>query len=113
MVAGPSPGLGLTATGQWRISQADLPRLIIVALAGMFGSAWFTMQGFARVAAGLGAVIQMVEPIIIAFLAGVLDHITSDERLLLAFATENDIDPEAVMRARDVLAGPDWERETP
>lgn len=47
------------------------------------------------------------------FLAGVLDHITSDERLLLAFATENDIDPEAVMRARDVLAGPDWERDTP
>src|SRR5215510_15328044 len=41
------------------------------------------------------------------FLAGVLDHITSDERLLLAFATENDIDPEAAMRARDVLAGPD------
>ena len=47
------------------------------------------------------------------FLVGVLDHITSDERLLLAFATENDIDPEAVMRARDVLAGPDWERDTP
>jgi hypothetical protein len=47
------------------------------------------------------------------FLAGVLDHITSDERLLLAFAAENDIDPEAVMRARDVLAGPDWERDTP
>jgi uncharacterized protein DUF3572 len=47
------------------------------------------------------------------FLAGVLDHITSDERLLLAFATENDIDPEAVMRARDVLADPDWERDTP
>jgi Protein of unknown function (DUF3572) len=43
----------------------------------------------------------------------VLDHITSDERLLLAFAAENDIDPEAVMRARDVLAGPDWERDTP
>ena len=47
------------------------------------------------------------------FLAGVLDHITSDERLLLVFATENNIDPEAVMRARDVLAGPDWERDTP
>ena len=47
------------------------------------------------------------------FLAGVLDDITSDERLLLAFAAENDIDPEAVMRARDVLAGPDWERDTP
>ena len=47
------------------------------------------------------------------FLAGVLDHINSDERLLLAFAAEHDIDPEAVMRARDALAGPDWERDTP
>jgi Protein of unknown function (DUF3572) len=47
------------------------------------------------------------------FLAGVLDHITSDERLLLAFAAENDIDPETVMRARDALAGPHWERDTP
>ena len=34
----------------------------------MFGSAWFTIQGFARVAAGLGTVISMVEPIIIALL---------------------------------------------
>jgi hypothetical protein len=47
------------------------------------------------------------------FLAGVLDHITSDERLLLAFAAQNDIDPETVMRARDALAGPHWERDTP
>jgi Protein of unknown function (DUF3572) len=43
----------------------------------------------------------------------VLDHIVSDERLLLAFAAENDIDPETVMRARDALVGPHWERDTP
>jgi hypothetical protein len=43
----------------------------------------------------------------------VLDHIVADERLLLAFAAENDIDPEAVMGARDALAGPHWERDTP
>jgi Protein of unknown function (DUF3572) len=47
------------------------------------------------------------------FLAGVLDHITSDEPMLLAFAAEHDIDPDAVMRARDVLAGGRWERDTP
>jgi hypothetical protein len=47
------------------------------------------------------------------FLVGVLDHLLGEERLLLAFAAENDIDPEAVMRARDALAGPDWERDTP
>jgi hypothetical protein len=44
---------------------------------------------------------------------GVLDHVMGDERLLLAFAAENEVDPEAVMRARDALAGPGWERDTP
>ena len=47
------------------------------------------------------------------FLAGVLDHVTADEALLLAFAAANEIDPDAVMRARDVLAGGHWERDTP
>lgn len=69
MILVPLLAIGLIITGQWRIARADLPRLIVTALAGMFGSAWFTMQGFARVAAGLGTVVQMVEPIIIAFLA--------------------------------------------
>lgn len=47
------------------------------------------------------------------FLLGVLDHVASDERLLLAFAADNDVDPETVMRAHDVLAGRQWERDTP
>jgi len=47
------------------------------------------------------------------FLAGVLDHIVSDENLLVAFADHVGIDPKTVMRARSALAGPDWERETP
>jgi len=47
------------------------------------------------------------------FLAGVLDHVTADEALLLAFAAAHEIDPDAVMRARDVLAGGPWERDTP
>ena len=47
------------------------------------------------------------------FLAGVLDHVAADEALLLAFAAPNEIDPEAVMRARDVLAGEPWERDMP
>ena len=37
-------------------------------------------------------------------LLGVLDHVASDEALLLAFADENGINPEDVGRARDVLA---------
>jgi Protein of unknown function (DUF3572) len=39
-----------------------------------------------------------------SFLLGVLDHVAGDETLLLAFANENGIDPEAVGRARDALA---------
>ena len=46
------------------------------------------------------------------FLAGVLDHVAADEALLLAFAAAKEIDPEAVMRARDILTG-HWERDTP
>src|SRR3981081_2617075 len=47
------------------------------------------------------------------FLAGVLDHVAADEALLLAFAAVNEIDPEAVMCARDVLTGGNWERDVP
>ena len=39
------------------------------------------------------------------FLLGVLEHLMSDESLLLEFANQNEIDPEDVARARDVLAG--------
>jgi hypothetical protein len=39
-----------------------------------------------------------------SFLLGVLDHVASDEILLLTFANENGIDPEDVGRARDALA---------
>ena len=40
------------------------------------------------------------------FLLGVLDYLVSDEPLLVAFASENGFEPEHVVRARDVLAGP-------
>jgi Protein of unknown function (DUF3572) len=39
-----------------------------------------------------------------SFLLGVLDHMASDEDLLLAFAHENGFDPEDVGRARVALA---------
>jgi hypothetical protein len=47
------------------------------------------------------------------FLAAVLDHVASDERLLLAFAAETEIDPSDVIPARDALSGGPWERDTP
>ncbi|BCJ91132.1 hypothetical protein IZ6_18670 [Terrihabitans soli] len=40
------------------------------------------------------------------FLAGVLEHISGDEKLLLAFAEENQVRPQEVSRARALLAGP-------
>jgi Protein of unknown function (DUF3572) len=39
------------------------------------------------------------------FLLGVLDHLAGDERLLTEFATQREITPELVTRARDLLAG--------
>ena len=47
------------------------------------------------------------------FLLGVLDHLVADEPLLLAFAAENSIPPNAVINARDTIAQSRWERDTP
>jgi hypothetical protein len=46
------------------------------------------------------------------FLAGVLDHVASDEPLLLAVAEHIGVKPEAVMRAHAALSGHD-ERDVP
>jgi hypothetical protein len=47
------------------------------------------------------------------FLAGVLAHLGTDERLLAEFAAEAGVAPAEVDRARRLLAGGDWEREVP
>ena len=41
-----------------------------------------------------------------SFLAAVLDYVTGDEKLLIAFASQQGQRPEAIVRARDALAGP-------
>jgi hypothetical protein len=41
-----------------------------------------------------------------SFLSSVLDYLTGDENLLIAFANFQVQRPEAVVRARDALAGP-------
>ena len=46
------------------------------------------------------------------FLAGVLEHLCSDETLLLGFAQEADIAPADVEKARAALGGT-WERDVP
>ena len=47
-----------------------------------------------------------------AFLAGVLDHVVADERLLLAVAAHAGVAPETVERAHLALSG-EPEREVP
>ena len=47
------------------------------------------------------------------FLAGVLEYVTGDEDLLVAFAQASGVSPDEVMRAQTVLARRPWERETP
>jgi uncharacterized protein DUF3572 len=46
------------------------------------------------------------------FLAGVLEHMLSDEKLLVAFADSAGVDPAAVARAASTLGG-QWERDIP
>jgi uncharacterized protein DUF3572 len=46
------------------------------------------------------------------FLAGVLEHMLADERLLVAFADNAGINPAAVARAANALGG-QWERDIP
>jgi hypothetical protein len=45
------------------------------------------------------------------FLAGVLDYVTSNEPLLLAFSQQGNIDPNEIVAARDILTEASWERD--
>jgi hypothetical protein len=47
------------------------------------------------------------------FLAGVLEYLAGDERLLVDFAKEAGHDPATIEAARIALGGSSWEREVP
>ena len=47
------------------------------------------------------------------FLVGVLEYMASDDRLIAAFAAENNLNPSDIDRSRVALAGGHGERETP
>ena len=47
------------------------------------------------------------------FLAGVLEYLAADDRLIAAFAAETSIDPADIARAHEALGGEPWEREIP
>ena len=46
------------------------------------------------------------------FLAGVLDHVASEDALATAFAAEAGIKPEEVATARRMLGSGEWERDS-
>lgn len=47
------------------------------------------------------------------FLAGILDHISNDESLLMSFASDVKSDPREIARAQAALSGRRYERDVP
>ena len=68
---------GLLWLGTWRIPKADWPRFLIAGLLGMAGYNWFVNAGFELVPAGIGTLVTMIEPLMIAILAA----LALDEKL--------------------------------
>lgn len=58
--------------GTWRIPRADWPRFLVAGVAGMAGYNWFVNAGFELVPAGVGTLVTMIEPLMIAILAALL-----------------------------------------
>jgi drug/metabolite transporter (DMT)-like permease len=63
---------GLWWLGTWRIPKADWPRFLVAGIVGMAGYNWFVNLGFELVPAGVGTLVTMVEPLMIAILAAML-----------------------------------------
>lgn len=78
----------LATTGGWRIARSDWPRLLIVAVIGLFGYAVASIYGFAHVPAGIGGLIYATQPLFIAILAAVMlgERLTPSIILGLAIA---------------------------
>ncbi len=64
--------IALAWLGTWRIPRADWPRFLIAGVAGMAGYNWFVNAGFQLVPAGIGTLVTMSEPLMIAILAAML-----------------------------------------
>lgn len=58
--------------GTWRIPKSDWLRFLVAGVAGMAGYNWFVNAGFELVPAGMGTLVTMIEPLMIAILASML-----------------------------------------
>ena len=63
---------GLAWLGTWRIPRADWLRFLLAGMIGMAVYNWFVNAGFELVPAGVGTLVTMVEPLMIAILAALL-----------------------------------------
>ncbi len=63
---------GLLWLGTWRIPKAHWPRFLIAGIAGMAAYNYFVNLGFKLVPAGIGTIVTMIEPLMIALLAAML-----------------------------------------
>ncbi len=63
---------GLVWLGTWRIPLSDWPRFLVAGVIGMAGYNWFVNAGFELVPAGVGTLVTMIEPLMIAILAAIL-----------------------------------------
>lgn len=63
---------GLVWLGTWRIPRADWARFLVAGIAGMAGYNYFVNLGYQLVPAGIGTIVTMIEPLMIALLAAVL-----------------------------------------
>ncbi|WP_373503377.1 DMT family transporter [Aestuariivirga sp.] len=62
----------LAYLGTWRIPRSDWLRFVISGIVGMAGYNWFVNAGFELVPAGIGTLVTMIEPLMIAVLAAML-----------------------------------------
>jgi drug/metabolite transporter (DMT)-like permease len=60
---------GLIWLGTWRIPRTDWLRFLAAGVIGMAGYNWFVNAGYALVPAGIGTIVTMIEPLMIALLA--------------------------------------------
>jgi drug/metabolite transporter (DMT)-like permease len=66
------PASLLFAISGWHIDRADIPKLLLISMVGMFGYFLGSIFGYTYVPAGFGSMIIAVQPLLIALLAAAL-----------------------------------------